>query len=371
MPSERPSRRMADIVFYVSSHGYGHAVRQGELVRTLMRLAPDLRIEVRSHAPDWLFEAGVRLVDRTVDVGVVQRETFRVEQRETLARYAALITEQPAMLDAEAAELREGGVRLIVADVPSAAFEIASRAGVPGVGVTNFSWDWIYEPYVAGAPEYAPVLDHLRAQYARADLLLRLPFHGDLSCFPIIQDIPLIARRSSGDRVETRRRLGLPLDVPVVLISFGSFPIGGQEAGRLAELPYAFVATRSDRGQPAGSARNLFVLPPQRDAYIDLVAACDAVVTKLGYGIVADCLANRVPILYASRGDFREEPILDDAVARLGRAVRIPLKALWEWDLGPYLESLLRMERPWNDLRLDGAEVAAGELLARLRRSSA
>ena len=39
--------------------------------------------------------------------------------------------------------------------------------------------------------------------------------------------------------------------------------------------------------------------------YEDLVAAGDVVVTKPGYGIVAECIANDTAVLYTSRWTFR------------------------------------------------------------------
>ena len=40
--------------------------------------------------------------------------------------------------------------------------------------------------------------------------------------------------------------------------------------------------------------------------YEDLVGACDAVMTKPGYGIVAECIANGTPMVYTARGRFAE-----------------------------------------------------------------
>ena len=39
----------------------------------------------------------------------------------------------------------------------------------------------------------------------------------------VTRDIPFIARRSTREREETRRALGLPGDRPVVLASFGAY----------------------------------------------------------------------------------------------------------------------------------------------------
>jgi len=351
------------VVFYVSSHGFGHAVREAVVLEAFRRLAPDVEIEVRTEAADWIFPSGVRVVRRGLDIGVVQPESFRLEPRETLVRYAALAAREGELIEREATELHRAGVGLVVADIPSAAFAVARRAGVPSVGIGNFCWDWIYEPWVDDAPEYRPLLDHLRAQHAQADLLLRLPLHADMSCFPCIVDIPLIARRGSADRAATRRRLGLPLETPLVLLSFGGFPFGGLDDAGLGRIgDYAFVLTDPDA--VVDGARNVFQLPRHGYAYVDLLAACDAVVTKPGYGIVADCLANQTPMLYASRGPFREEAVLIDSLERLGRAVRLPSDALRDWDLRPYLDRLLALDQPWADLPLDGGVVAAERLLA-------
>ncbi|HYU21323.1 MAG TPA: hypothetical protein VEQ11_21775 [Chloroflexota bacterium] len=356
---------MADVCFYVSGHGFGHAVRDAELLRTLLRLAPELRLEVRTPAPSWIFPPGVRVLERSLDVGVVQPDSLRVEPAQTLARYAEFRGSEEELVAAESAELSAGGVRLVVADAPSAAFAVAARAGLPSIGLANFCWDWIYEPYVSAMPQYAFVVDHLRTQHSQADLLLRLPFHGDLSCFPRIADVPLLARKASADRASTRRHLGLPQNSPLVLLSFGGFDFEGLDEPRLAALDeYAFVAT--GRNRHPRRVGNLFFLPPAGYSYVDLLAASDAVVAKPGYGIVADCLANRVPVLYTPRGNFREEPILARALEAHGRAVRLPRAALRRWELRPYLERLLSLDHPWDNVPLDGAEVIASQLLSRL-----
>ena len=34
-----------------------------------------------------------------------------------------------------------------MADIPFLAGDIAAAAGIPIIAITNFTWDWIYEPY--------------------------------------------------------------------------------------------------------------------------------------------------------------------------------------------------------------------------------
>jgi hypothetical protein len=336
-----------------------------------------VRIVVVTGAPAAIFPPGVEVERAVVDAGVVQPNSLEVDPRATLERYAALLDDEPARIGAEAARLRALGASAVVADVPAAAFEIAARADVPGIALGNFSWDWIYEPFVELYPEYAPLVGHLRGQYGQASRLLRLPFHGDLGAFPVVEDVPLIARVSTVDRAQTRRALGLPLEAPLVLFSFGGHTSEQPDPDRLAALDeYAFVMTSATAlasartGGPADAdaraARhgpNLYVLPPLTDAYIDLLAACDAAIVKPGYGIVADLIANRVPALYASREGYREEPVLVRALDEEARAVAVDRATLRRLDLGPALSHLLTLDRPWTDRPLDGADVVARRVL--------
>jgi UDP:flavonoid glycosyltransferase YjiC (YdhE family) len=355
------------IVLYTSSHGFGHAVRCAGLCRAILKLAPDVRIVVRTMAPSWIFSAGVQVETCAIDVGVVQPNSLDIDARATLERYAARLSGEPAAIEAEVARLHELGALAVVADIPSAAFETAARAGVPGIALGNFSWDWIYQPFVEQHPEFAPLIEHIQAQYRQASLLLRLPFNEGLDVFPTVEDIPLLARTSQADRSETRRRLGLPLDIPLVLFSFGGHANATLNTDGLAALhEYAFVATPADAGRSGKAVRhgeNLFLVPALTDEYVDLLAACDVVITKPGYGIVSDLIANRVPALYVSRSGFREEPVLVRALESEARAVPLSRAALDTLDLGPALDQLAALDRPWTDRPLNGGDVGARRIL--------
>jgi L-arabinokinase len=357
---------MPDIVFYVSGHGFGHAVREAEVVRALLELDPTIEVQVRTTAPAFLFPERARVVETSLDIGVIQPNSLDLWPDQTLARYAELIVHEPGLIDRQASELSDA--RLIVADVPPAAFAIAGRLGIPGVAIANFSWDWIYDDYAGTDAAARRVVDHIRAQYATADLLLRLPLSDGLDVFPRVEEIPLIARRATTDRETVRRRLGVPLDKPLVLVSFGGIGFDGLSVERLADMPDQVFAVPND---VAGSlAPNVVGVPRSSRDYPDLLGASDVVLTKLGYGIVADCIANRVPLLYVPRGGFREEPVLEAAVRQLGCGVAINRAALEVGSLLPHIEQALSLRPDWGDQPVDGAQVAARRLLSLIDRRS-
>src|SRR5207244_3935606 len=71
------------VVFYISSHGFGHASRQIEVINTLTSGAPELRVIVRSRIPTWLVEASVHrpvvLQPADTDTGVVQIDSLTTD----------------------------------------------------------------------------------------------------------------------------------------------------------------------------------------------------------------------------------------------------------------------------------------------------
>jgi L-arabinokinase len=355
---------MPHIAFYITGHGFGHATRTVAVALAAAERLPGVRLSLLTTVPEWLFRLSLpvpwTLRPVALDVGVVQQDAIRLDGRATLAAYAALLARLPALVDAEAAQLRRERVDLIVADIPPAAFAVARRLGVPAVGISNFTWDWIYQDYLADAPGHHDVLAAIRNDYAGADLCLRLPFHGPCDAFPVVRDIPMVARRSRRARQDIRRQLGLNGGRPVVLISFGGFEVQGidfQRVERLAE--FQFLTTQA----PPRPVRNVRVLPLGSVPYEDLVALADVVITKPGYGIVSECLANRTRVCYTPRGQFAEYPCLQEGLQRYGVAEALPTADFLAGDWGRSLHAVLARPAAWTELPADGAAVAAEALL--------
>lgn len=359
--SQRPT-----LVLAVSGHGFGHAVRCAEVARAL--LDRGARVLLRSEAPRWLFPSAVEPIPSPgwpLDVGVAQHDGLELDVDETRRRWDALSAQFEPRAGAEARLLREVGADLVLGDVPPLAFAAAARAGVPGVALANFGWDWIY----AAWPDFGAIIRCIQSAYGQAERLLRLPLHSPTSDafagFGRIEDVPLVARQARLPRAAVRQALGLAEHQPVVLLSFGGFDARGIDLAALGGLGDTTFVLTPPLSQAADSSLppNVLRLAEQPEDYVSLLAACDAVVTKPGYGIASDCLANRVPMLYTERGPFREYDVLVAALHALGPAHAIPRAELLAGNLGPYLERLLDEPTTWRPLRLDGAAVVAARLL--------
>jgi L-arabinokinase len=268
----------------------------------------------------------------------------------------------------EVRDLSTDAVRLIVGDIPPLAFAVAARLGTPSVAIANFTWDWIYETHPGLEGDLDWLLPTIRGAYRSATAAWQLPFAGGFEVFPSVSPLSLVARRPSRSRADTRRHLGLPPTGPIALLSFGGYGLPALDFGSIDCLDRWTIVT-TDRitshaaPRPAGVQRideRQFAGTGFR--YEDLVGAVDVVLTKPGYGIVAECVTAGTAMVYTSRGAFREYAVLTAALPRLARARFLPQAALFAGAWRASLDGVLAQPAPPDTIASDGADRAADQL---------
>lgn len=355
---------MPRIRYYITGHGLGHASRACQIINTLRRRHPDCQVEVVSDAHPWFFagylDPSVPVRRLSLDIGVLQQDSLVLQAAATLETCRNFYAQQgPALVTAEAASLRRERIDLVVADIPPLAFSAAAAAGIAAVGIANFTWDWIYAGLAESQPGYADVLDVVGNHYRQTDLLLRLPFSPAETAIPLWEELPLVARRGHCPPAQIRRELGIPEEKHLALICFGGFGLQGYDFAPLADLTDWVFLTEAEQAWRQGPVRSL---PMGAIPYPELVRAAEVVITKPGYGIVAEAIANETAVLWTSRGQFREEPLLVEGLRRYTRSLEISNEALRRGDWGPALKQLLAQPQPGETLASDGDQVAADRL---------
>jgi hypothetical protein len=368
------------LVWYVSGHGFGHASRDIEVLNAIRAIRPDVRIVVRTSANRWIFDltlkSAVDFQPAECDTGVVQIDSLRLDEAETVRRAAAFYASFGERVRAEADVLRAVGASLVVSDLPPLGLAAAKAAGVPALALGNFTWDWIYDGYEPARYGATTLVETVRAATALADAYLRLPMWGGFGMAPAnrIVDLPLVARRSSRRREDTRRALGLPEDKRLVLLSFGGHGVRALAPETFASFGDDYVGVVSGHLEVSEAARASGRQVVELDEsglyasgwrYEDLVGAVDVVATKPGYGIIAECAAHQTAMLYTSRGHFVEYDVLVREMPRYVRAEFISQDEFFAGNWRPYLDALLARPQP-TPARVDGAEVAAHLILERL-----
>ncbi len=282
---------------------------------------------------------------------------------ETLEACQSLRQSFPKIIDQEIAFIKSEGVKLVVGDIPPLCFEIAAHASVPSVAITNFSWNVIYRAYLREYPDFLPLVEEIERFYSKAELALALPYPCEMDIFPRREPIPWVARVSSLTKAQARAKFKLPASATIILLSFGGLGLERLPWEKLRRFrEYFFIAT----GKTDISDDNLLVLPDEQPQYEDLVRAVDVIVTKPGYGIVADAITHRLPMLYTDRGEFPEYPKLVEALRDCATAEFIPQSELLSGNIAPYLQTLLQKPANWPAVPLNGAQVAAERVLGLL-----
>ncbi len=360
------------LIFYISGHGFGHASRDIQIVNALARQVPGLRVVLRTTVPEWFLlsslDTAAEIVPGDTDVGAVQPDSLSIDEAATARRAAAFYATFDERVAREADLIRSVRPSLVAGDIPPLAFAAAAAAAVPSVAISNFTWDWIYGGF-AGFDTLAPGVRALIAgANAQATHTLRLPFAGGFASMRHIEDVPLVARRATLAKAETRARVGLAGDRPIVLATFGGHG-GNIPIERAAgSSRFQVVATDYEVGiQPSphpdlrvvsgGEMRRLGL------TYTDLLAASDVVATKLGYGIVSECLANGVALLYTLRGRFIEQDTFIREMPAVMRSLHIGTDDLREGRWAESVEALLAQPTRAAVPNANGADVVAKRMM--------
>jgi L-arabinokinase len=300
--------------------------------------------------------SGYRHREAAFDVGIVQRDSIRMDLDATLRKLLELSTLRTNNLAAEMDYIRAARAGLVVADIPGLPLAAARAAGVPGVAVSNFSWDWIYDAYRAEDPRWDGIIAQYREDYYGADLLLELPFACDMPAFRRRETLKLLADPGRDRRAEIARDLGVSTKAKWVLVAFAALDWDEPALRSLEAISDCefFVL------QPlCWSRRNMHVVDRKRFPFPDVLASCDAVVSKPGYGIVSECVANGKPLVYADRGTFREAPVLVDSIRRYLRSCPLSAQRLYDGDLADAIHDVLRQPAPTESMPGGGADQAA------------
>lgn len=359
MKEKLKTRRLA---YYITDHGFGHAVRSLEVIRHFLQRSPHTEIIVVSKIPEFLIKenvaASIPMRRRSLDIGLVQKDSIKFDLEATLRALQALYDNQDILVADEVDFLETRSIQGIVCDIPFLPFTAAFRLRIPSIGISNFTWDWIYQAYANSDPRWHPLVDWIRESYQKCTLLLQLPMHGDCTACPTIEDVPLIARRAKRTREETREILGLESEDKTYLISAVALDLDEKAELRLRNMSDIVFLYKRPLKFSFGICLDDYPV-----SYADVVAAVDGVVTKPGYGIVSECLVNSTPIIYTDRGAFPEYDILVQKMTKYLPTSYISSSDLYAAHWESAIQDLEKQPRRIPAIQANGAEVCARRIL--------
>lgn len=352
---------MTHLVVSISGHGFGHVAQTAPVLNRLHRLLPQLRITVRSnvllthlrariHAPfDHLTSEG--------DIGMAMSSAIDVLADESRAAYRAFHADWEARVAAEAQLLRELGADRVLSNVGYLPLAGAQRAGIPNAALCSLNWHDIYRHY-CGDDDIA---GQMLGCYANADAFLRATPGMVMDGLTNLVPLAPIADIGENRRDELNRLLHLSSEEKLVLVSLGGI------ASRLPMEHWPRIDGVRWLVQDNWQVRRpdtvaLETLPLD---FRDLLASCDALLCKPGYGSFVEAACGGVPVLYVQRADWPESAALADWLQQHGACREVPRAALEHGDISDDLRALWDAPRP-QPAAAHGADEAAKWLLDRL-----
>jgi L-arabinokinase len=97
---------------------------------------------------------------------------------------------------------------------------------------------------------------------------------------------------------------------------------------------------------------------PELD-FSDILASCDIALSKVGYGILSDCIATQTALLYPPRTGFREDEISRQVCPQYMRMQELSSKHLASGHWRTELTSLLNQPQPPFHMPHNGDQVIA------------
>jgi hypothetical protein len=338
---------MPRICYYVSDHGWGHASRTIGVIRALLDLRSGTEVIIKSDSgydllrESFASDSNVVVIRSKKDFGLVTKaSSIEVDRGRTRACLADWVAGWDHYMEEERAFCAERNVSLIVSDIAPQPFLVATKLGVPSVGISNFTWAEVYEALYGEIHE----VRSLREAYATASVGLILPLSTPALPFRESLEIGLVVRRLTRDRAEIRRILGVGRDKLLVWFGFGKSVALGS-SGLLTDLANALLSIRPDARflsvDAEWSPRGYGVLLPSDDPETqDYIGACDLMIGKPAYGTVSECLQGRVPMILAGRSGMAEDDAIMSCIRSLGAGKGLLFDAMLD---GSWLGAVRRL----------------------------
>jgi len=328
------------------------------------RIAPNVRFELFTTCPKWLFEDtltnGFGYHEVQSDVGVVQRSALEEDWPATSRALSAWLPFHPDTIGRLAAELRQASCRLVVCDISAMGIAVAKAAGVPSVLIENFTWDYLYAPFFDQVPDLEIPAYLLKNIYSHVDLHIQTqPFCEHASDAVQVGPISRHPRTPVG---QIREQLKIPSEAKMVLVSMGGVPDHFAFLDYLPEQIDAYLVIPGT-GHVACNHEKVILLPAHSHYFHpDLIQAADLIVAKAGYSTIAEAYQAGLPFAFVARPQSPESPALEHFLGNHLASVRITPEQYNRGQWIATLSKLLKLPRKAPPVE-NGADTVAHLLL--------
>ncbi len=334
------------LLVYISGHGFGHVGQTAPVLNRLRQQLPELRLTLCSAAPAHLLHSRIDgdfdHIPEAADFGMIMASALDVLPEDSLQAYQAFHRDWPQQIQREAERIVSLQPDFVLSNVAYLPLAAAKQAGIPCAAMCSLNWADIFEHYCGKLPGAEIILRQIRDAYAAAEVFLRITPGMGMPGFANLQHIGPIARMGRDQRAAIHQRLGLTQQEKLIVISLGGIATR-LPMERWPAQPGIRWLVQKDWNVTRNDTITLESLDIE---FTDILASCDALLCKPGYGSFAEAACNGVPALYVSRHDWPEEDCLTAWLAQHGTCLEIDRQTLEAGCLDTALNRLWTQARP-------------------------
>ncbi|MDH5219096.1 MAG: hypothetical protein OEX19_15440 [Gammaproteobacteria bacterium] len=342
------------IVFDVSGHGFGHFVQAAAVINKLGEQYPELRLTIRTTVAPRIVEGRIKVacdvVNHSTDFGMLMDSALDVDREESFLRYQQLHQNYEQAVIREAGLLSALKPDLLFSNVSYLSVAAAKHLGLPVVAMCSLNWADIFKGYF-NSTEAETIYQQMVDSYNQANVFLCPEPSMAMPNFCNVQKIAPLSSKGCKQRDQLMQFFPDIKNAHIVLVAPGGIPTPLPVEDWPHYNDVVFVTTWGHQSQ-----RNDMIDSTQLSMeFIDLLKSVDVVLTKPGYGTVAEAMCNHVPMMYVCRNDWPEEPFLVDWLNSFGKVLEITRQQMFSGEIKNELDELL--SKSW----MRPAPVANGE----------
>ena len=295
------------IHFDVTAHGFGHLAMTSMVMRAMLDHRPAHQLSLGVDYPEVVLLqffsprelAKITIIHGPFDPAIPMDGPLQVNVPKTTSIYQEAMHHAPDILRSEEKRLQPISPDILVSNVSP--WPLAALADWDIKRIAFSSLDWANQLKFMGLEAEGKFVEEL---YSAAHLFIAATPHAPLITSCPIHEVSPIGRRGQNIRPKIKQRLS---NKWLILQSFGG--LGGQQPSIEGLEP-----DDADIVTPIICANLGF-------SFIDLLASCDLVLTKPGYGTYVEAVLHQKPVMTWPRPDWLEAKALNQFLLDHGAKV--------------------------------------------------
>lgn len=349
----------------ISAHGYGHVAQVAPILNLLRAKLPHLRISLRTTVPVSHLRNRIagefQYIEQASDFGMCMASAMEVKVEESFKAYSEFHADWNVRITQEAEALALLAPDLVLSDVAYLPLAASARLGIPSIAMCSLNWADIFRHYCSTFPGAELIQQQIEQAYAGADAFLRLTPGMPMSWLNNLLPMGPVAGVGMNRRQQINELLNLKIKEKLVLVSMGGIAtrLPMDNWPQMPGIRWLVQADWQVRRPDISTIESLAM------DFTDVLASCDAILSKPGYGVFAEAACNGIPMIYVERDGWPEQGDLVAWLQQHGHCLKLDMQQIQTGDFASELQKFLALPKP-VPVAPSGIEQVTEFLLKRL-----